>query len=491
MLSHDQPIRLRFAPSPTGEVHLGSARTALFDYLFARHHGGKHVLRIEDTDRARYVAGAMDRFFEDLAWLGIEFDERPPMSAPYGPYVQSERARRGDYHRAAQQLLDAGDAYTCWCTPERLARMREAQAAAKQAPRYDRHCLNLSAEERAAKEASGEPFVIRMRVPTGQTTFTDLVRGTITIDNKEIDDQVLLKSDGFPTYHLAAVVDDHAMRISHVFRSEEWVPSTPKHILLYQMFGWQPPRFAHLPLILNKERRKLSKRKDGPGVWISTYRAQGYLPEAVVNYLAFMGWNPGDEREFFTMDKLIKEFSIERVHGAGAIFDIDKLRFINAHYLRKMTDLDLANKLRREGFVPAFKDFPEDRVAKWVRVLRDRCQTLSEFAPQIGQLINLAEYPADRLIFRKSDRNRTKDGLAFARQALQDSSAAAWGSIEALQALLGGFDASRLNNGDIFWPIRVALSGLEASPSPAELLWVLGKKESLARINTALNKLAA
>lgn len=490
MLSPDnKPVRLRFAPSPTGEVHLGSARTALFDYLFARQHGGVHVLRIEDTDQARYVPGAMERFFEDLAWLGIEFDESPQKGGPFSPYISSER--KEIYQTHARILLDRGFAYKCWCTPERLSRMRETQIAAKQAPRYDRHCLNLPAAERLANETQDIPYVVRMKIPPGQTKFVDLVRGEVVIDNGEIDDQVLLKSDGFPTYHLAATVDDHLMNITHVLRTEEWLPSTPKHLILYAMLSWAPPLFAHLPLVLNKERRKLSKRRDGEAVWIGTYRRQGYLPEAMVNYLAFMGWNPGDEREFFTLDELVNEFSIERVHSAGAIFDLDKLRFMNAHYLRKMSDSQLVKKLHAGNFLSVHNDLPADQLAKWVRVFRDRCQTLGEFEPQISQLITLQDYPADRLIFRKSDLNRTRAGLDFAGAILTETPETVWDSTEALQKMLEQFDTVKLTVGDVFWPVRVALSGLEASPSPAELLWVLGKGESLRRLRLALNKISA
>ncbi len=483
----DPSVRLRFSPSPTGEVHLGSARTALFDYLFARHLGGTHILRIEDTDQGRYVPGSMERFFEDFAWLGIEFDESPVVGGPYAPYIQSERTEL--YQKAAQELLDKGFAYKCWCTSERLTQMREAQMAAKQPPRYDRQCLRLTPVEREAKTKEQTPFVVRMRVPEGQTTFTDLVRGEITVDNKEVDDQVLLKSDGFPTYHLAAIVDDHAMAISHVLRAEEWLPSTPKHLMLYQMFGWEPPAFAHLPLILNKERRKLSKRKDGEIVWIATYRRDGYLPEAIVNYLAFMGWNPGDEREFFTMDELINEFSVERVHSAGAIFDPEKLKFINAHYLKKLSDDELLQKLLTGNFLGAFHDLPNEELLRWVHILRDRAQILSEFESMIANLLKLDDYPSERLIFKKSDKTRTLLGLTTAVRLLETATPATWESIEKIQTALEAFDSKSLANGDIFWPVRVALSGADASPAPAQLLWALGRDESLARITNAVHKL--
>ncbi len=483
-----QSVRVRFAPSPTGEVHLGSARTALFDYLFARHHKGTHILRIEDTDQARYVPGAMDRFFDDLAWLGIEFDEGPQVGGDFGPYVSSERIER--YQKAAQDLLTRGHAYRCWCSPERLRQMREEQTARKQPPGYDRQCLNLSQEVTAAREAAGEPSVVRMRVPDGTTSYTDLIRGQITVENKQLDDQVLLKSDGFPTYHLAAVVDDHLMEISQVLRSEEWLPATPKHLILYQMFGWNPPAFAHLPMILNNERRKLSKRKDGEAVWIATYRKEGYLPEALVNYLAFMGWNPGDEREFFTIEELIREFSLERVHSAGAIFDPEKLKFINAHYLRQLTNEEIVKKLRLGNVLsPELSTFDNRLLEKWVQITRDRMQILAEFENLIRPIVQLDDYPAERLIFKKSDRERTLKGLATSYQFLTATSSEVWTSIESIQAVLSGAVTGDLTNGDVFWPTRVALSGVEASPSPAELLWVLGKEASCERILKARRQL--
>lgn len=491
MVDQDKPkaVRVRFAPSPTGEVHLGSARTALFDYLFARHHNGTHILRIEDTDQARYVEGAMDRFFADLAWLGIEFDEGPQVGGDYGSYISSERTEL--YQKAAQELLDKGHAYRCWCTPERLTEMREAQMAAKQPPRYDRRCLTMKQEERMRNQALRLAYVVRMKVPAGETVFTDLVRGEVRVNNKEVDDQILLKSDGFPTYHLAAIVDDHVMKISHVLRSEEWLPSTPKHLLLYQMFGWQIPEFAHLPVILNKERRKLSKRTDGEAVWIATYRKEGYLPEAVVNYLAFMGWNPGDEREFFTMDELIKEFSMKRVHAAGAIFDSEKLKFVNAHYLRQLDDETIVQKLRDGDFLSTELSTHDNRwLAKWVRISRDRMQILSEFETIVGPIFNLSEYPTERLLFKKSDRERTMRGLRTVLVRLQHVPEPTWDSIEELQTVLTkAVSEAGLTNGDVFWPVRVALSGLEASPSPAELLWALGQSTSLARIKEALSRL--
>lgn len=479
-----QPIRVRFAPSPTGELHVGSARTALYNWLFTRQHGGGMILRVEDTDQSRFVAGSMDRFFEDLKWLGIDWDEGPDLGGLYGPYIQSERLEA--YRAVAESLVDSGHAYRCYCSPERLEEMRQAQMAAKQPPKYDRHCLKYGA---GSMGNGGGKYVIRLLVPEGRTKFQDVVRGEVEFDNVQIDDQILLKSDGFPTYHLAVVVDDRAMGISHVIRGEEWLSSTPKHIMLYQAFGWEPPVFVHLPLILNGQRQKLSKRRDGDAVWVATYRKLGYLPEAFVNYLALVGWNPGTDREIFSREELIKEFSLERIHKAGGIFDDQKLRSVNHYYLKQLSNEAYFEKLEDGGFLGDFADLDHNVMLKWITILRDRVQILSEFLNLLEPLLHLTDYPTERLIFRKSDQERTKAGLGTAVELLKQADSEVWQSSEALNHTLAQFDTTKLTNGDVFWPVRVGLSGLEASPSPAELLWVLGKDESLQRIEGARNKL--
>ena len=366
---------------------------------------------------------------------------------------------------------------------------RAAQAAAKQPTRYDRHCLS---DQRIANSDQDMPYVVRMKVPEGETTFTDLVRGEITVNNKEIDDQVLLKSDGFPTYHLAVVVDDHHMQVSHVFRAEEWLPSTPKHLILYHMFGWTPPLHAHFPMILNKERRKLSKRKDGETVWIANYRRKGYLPAAMVNYLALLGWNPGDEREFFTIDELVKEFTLDRVHRAGAIFDLEKLNFINAHYLRQLTNDEIVEQLRTGNFLsPELSQQDNRQLARWVQITRERMQILAEFEPLVWPIISQSDYPASRLIFKKSDQEKTLRALKLVKKVIVTSPESGWDNQDDLQVQLSHVVADGdFTNGDVFWSTRVALSGLEASPSPAELLWVLGKVEGLTRVERAIVKLS-
>ncbi|HHE54163.1 MAG TPA: glutamate--tRNA ligase, partial [Caldithrix abyssi] len=327
-------VRVRFAPSPTGYVHVGSLRTALYNYLFARHNKGQFVLRIEDTDRNRYVPGAVENLLETLQWAGLDYDEGPEKGGPYGPYFQSERMEI--YSQHVQILLEKDAAYPCFCSEERLSAMREEQAQKNLPIMYDGHCRNIP-KEQALERMKNETHVIRLKVPRNGTTIVeDLIRGTVSFENNVIDDQILLKSDGYPTYHLANVVDDHLMKISHVIRGEEWLPSTPKHILLYQAFGWELPQFAHLPLLLNPDRTKLSKRQGD--VAVEDYRAKGFLPQALVNFVALLGWNKGDDQEIFSLEELIEYFSLERVNKAGAVFDLKKLEWMNGHYIRNIDE---------------------------------------------------------------------------------------------------------------------------------------------------------
>ena len=316
-----EEVRVRFAPSPTGELHVGGLRTALFNYLFAKHHAGAFVLRIEDTDRSRHIPEAEERICEDLEWAGLIPDEAPHRPGPFGPYRQSERL--DIYHAAANKLVDRGVAYPCYCSPELLEEMRKERMAQNLSTKYDGRCRRLTESERNAREEEGLKPVIRMMIPDPAEGFEievkDMVRGSVTFDSAQLDDQVLIKADGFPTYHLAVVVDDHEMKITHVLRAEEWLPSTPKHLLLYRWLGWEPPRFAHLPLLLNADRSKMSKRKGD--VAVEAYRSQGYLPDALVNFIALLGWNPGDDRELFNPAELAANFSIERINKTGAIFE--------------------------------------------------------------------------------------------------------------------------------------------------------------------------
>ena len=333
--------RVRFAPSPTGFLHIGGLRTALYDYLFARNTGGKFILRIEDTDRSRFVPGAIENIIAVLARLGLRPDEGPELGGDYGPYIQSERL--AIYQKEAARLLEAGHAYPCFCSSETLAEMRQEQQSRGEFVKYDRRCLSLSKEEVQARMDRGEKHVLRLRMPDKRRfIFEDIIRGRVEIDSSQSDDQVLIKSDGFPTYHLAAVVDDHYMRISHVIRGEEWLSSTPKHIWLNECLGWDAPHWVHLPLILNPDRSKLSKRMND--VSVESYLEKGYLPEALLNFVALLGWHGADDREIYSLDELCSEFSLERVNKAGAVFDLAKLDWMNGWYLRNLPLDDVIRK---------------------------------------------------------------------------------------------------------------------------------------------------
>ncbi|MFI5205418.1 MAG: glutamate--tRNA ligase, partial [Candidatus Paceibacterales bacterium] len=348
-----QKIRTRFAPSPTGLVHIGSLRTALFSFLFARHNNGVHVLRVEDTDQNREVEGALENLLRVMKTMGVEFDEGFYLAddgkisdrGDFGPYLQSKRL--GLYQKYAKQLVDEKKAYYCFCTEQRLEELRKEQTALKKPPMYDRHCYKLSADEvkkqLADFEAAGKHPVIRFFIPEGQAVVHDLIYGDITYQNAILDDQVILKSDGFPTYHLAVVVDDHLMEISHVIRGEEWIPSTPKHVLLYQALGWEPAQFAHLPLILNPDKSKLSKRQGD--VSVEDFLTKGYLPAALINFAAFLGWNPKTEQEIFSLADLIAQFDLAKINKSGAVFDQNKLDWINGQYIRQISDDELVKML--------------------------------------------------------------------------------------------------------------------------------------------------
>lgn len=370
--------RVRFAPSPTGYLHLGGLRTALFNYLHARSTGGKFILRIEDTDRTRFVPGAVDNLLEVFKWLGLEFDEGPHLGGECVPYVQSERL---DIYRKHVDMLSAsGKAYRCFCTAERLEQMREAQTASGQNPMYDRKCRNISAEE-STRRAQSEPYVIRMSIPdSGEVTFIDGVRGEVSFDNSTIDDQVLMKSDGFPTYHLANVVDDHLMGVDCVIRGEEWLISTPKHIHLYDFFGWDKPRFYHLPLLLNKDRSKLSKRQGD--VAVEDYRAKGYLPQALINYTALLGWHPSDDREIFTLPELIQAFSLDRTNKAGAVFDVDKLNWVNKQHLNMLSPEEFL--LMAAPYIPDGFEFASEAGQKLLVWLREGIDKITDIPARLS-----------------------------------------------------------------------------------------------------------
>lgn len=468
-------VRTRFAPSPTGYLHIGSLRTALFNYLWAKKNNGQFLLRIEDTDQARLVPGAQENLIKILQLFGLNFDNHEPM-------VQSTRTTI--YQEFAQKLIKAKAAYHCFCSSERLDDLRKAQSEAKQVPKYDGHCRNLSTEEVADKLKAGEKAVIRFKMPENQTVeMHDEVYGDIKVKTEDLDDFVLLKSDNFPTYHLANIIDDHEMEISHVIRADEWLPSLPKHILLYEAFGWSAPTFVHLPLLLNPDRSKLSKRQGD--VAVEDFVKKGYLKEAILNYVALLGWNPKDEREFFTLEELVANFSLEHINKTGAIFDIQKLNWFNASYIRENKSPEIL--AQAFSFLPA--DLSDEQKHKIFKLFSSRLDNLSQLAEVASFIWQLPNYDKAMLIFKKSDETKTKTGLDISYTFLNDLAESAWQEENLRQDLNDLLAKNDLTAGDVFWPIRVALSGQDKSPSPTEILEVLGKKESLKRIQLAIDKL--
>lgn len=483
----NKKIKVRFAPSPTGELHIGGARTALYNYLFARQNNGEFILRIEDTDRSRYVEGSIERIQKDLKWLGLDWDQ--------GPNLQSERLRI--YTEKAKELVDKGKAYYCFCTQDRLGKMRKQQIKDKQAPKYDRKCLKLPKSKIDELLKKKTPHTVRLLVPDNQNIeFKDQIFGEIKFNTKDIDDQVLIKSDGYPTYHLANVIDDYIMEITHVIRGDEWLPSTPKHILLYQAFDWQIPEFVHLPLIVDQNRRKLSKREHGDKVWVSTYKEQGYFPDALLNFLAFLGWHPGkgETREDYLIKDLIKAFSLKNVHKSPAVFNIQKLDNINAEYLKKLSEKEIVEFLSKQK---EFKNQERKFLTKLVKIYRERASKFSDFQTLSTYLFKLLDYEDRMLVFKNSDKQKTQKGLDFVIKNLEKLDEDAWndknnefpGKSVFNTILANTVEDNKLSNGDVFWPVRVALSGQEKSPSPRELLWILGKDESVKRLKNALEKL--
>ena len=478
-------VRVRFAPSPTGYLHVGGLRTALYNYLFAKHHGGKFILRIEDTDQARKVEGAIENLISTLEWAGIRYDEGPNREGAHGPYVQSERLPI--YREHADRLVEQGNAYLCFCTPERLEEVRQHQIKVKLNPAYDRHCRDLSLDEAERRRAQGERYVIRMKVPvSGEMAFQDVIRGEVTISYDVLDDQVLVKSDGFPTYHLAVVVDDHLMEISHIIRGEEWLPSVPKHILLYQYFGWDVPVLAHLPLLLNPDKSKLSKRQGD--VAVEDYRAKGYLKEAIVNFIALLGWNPGDEREIFTMDELIREFSLERVGKSGAVFNLEKLNWLSFEHLRRKPDAEVLVMLRNEMAHREMvdKDFSDAYLTQVIAAMRERATFIKDFVEKSPYFFRPpAEYEPD--VLKKRWRKETPGHL---KKLIEEISRLQNPRKEDYEtALHRTAEMLKVEQRDLIHPVRLAVSGMGAGPGLYDILFILGKEEMIRRMASAIEKL--
>jgi len=479
--------RVRFAPSPTGYLHIGGLRTALYNYLFAKNKNGKLILRIEDTDRKRFVEGAVENLIDTLNWAGITFDEGPDMGGESGPYLQSERLQI--YKELVEKLVSEQKAYYCFCTPERLEHLREEQQKLKlPQAKYDKHCLSLSKSEIDEKLNSNIPFVIRLNVhPEQKVFFNDVIRETVEFDTNNIDDQVLLKSDGFPTYHLANVVDDHLMRITHVIRGEEWLSSTPKHIILYDYFGWEKPVFAHLPLLLNPDKSKLSKRQGD--VAVEDYREKGYLKEALINFVALLGWNFGDDKEFYEMNELIEKFSLERVHKAGAVFNLEKLNWLNFEHLRRKPDSEVLGMLKDEIKKSEFSQniYSDEYLLKVIASMKERVSFVKEYLTKSSYFFQAPEsYEEQNLKKRwQEDSAELLNKLKERFEALVNPSKEDFE--KALDEVASELD---VNKGKLVHPLRIVVSGVGDGPGVYDILSVLGKEETISRINAALKKLS-
>ncbi len=491
-----RPVRVRFAPSPTGSLHIGGLRTALFNWLFARHYGGKFILRIEDTDQTRLDPTALKTLVEALQWAGLQWDEGPGVGGPYGPYVQSERLAH--YQQWANWLVEHDKAYKCYCTPERLKQVNEEKEARKEPKGYDRHCRSLTDAERADQEAKGLKPVIRLKMPLdGQTVGQDMIRDEVSFDNDKLQDVVLLKSDGFPTYHLANVVDDHLMEISHVMRANEWLPSFPLHVQLWEAFGWAMPVYAHLPVMLNPNGKgKMSKRnppKDDKGniipVMVHDYISGGYLPEAVVNFLANTGWNFGDEREIFSVQEAIERFDGIGLQAANSAFPVSKLEWLNGEYIRSLPAEDLARRLRpvleRAGL-----EVNIDILLKVVPLVQTRLKTLNDVVAMAGFLFTDAftPPPPEAIIQKNMDEDKTRIVLERALGLLTSLGEFSHSAQEEAMRKLA--EEMALKPNQVFGTLRMAVTGQQVSTPLFETMEILGKQVSLERVQRALDSLS-
>jgi nondiscriminating glutamyl-tRNA synthetase len=497
-MNEEKKVRVRFAPSPTGSIHIGNLRTALFAWLLARKERGKFIVRVEDTDRKRLEEDSTKKIFEALAWVNLDIDEgvylneqlKIVQKGDLGPYIQSERL--DIYKKYIEELLEKGNAYYCFCSAERLQEVRHQQQVSKQPIMYDRKCRGLSSKEVQTKIQNGEKYVIRMKVPENEIIeFKDEVFGKISVKSEIVDDQVLIKADGFPTYHFAVVVDDHLMEISHIFRGEEWISSTPKHILLYKFFGWEAPIFVHLPSVLGEDKKKLSKRVGA--VSVKEFKNKGYQPEALVNFLALLGWNPKTEQEIFTRGDLIEKFNIDGLHKSGAIFSYQKLDWMNKEYLKTMFIDDFKEKVLE--FLPeglkerAIKN--EDVFEKVLPIIKERIEKLGDITKMVeaGELdyyFNQPEYEKEKLMWKdESDLKKTKEHLEKVFVFVYEIDDF---TVENLKTKIWDY-ATEQGRGFVLWPMRYALSGKDKSPDPFVLAEVLGKEGTISRLQYAIKKI--
>lgn len=479
-------IRTRFAPSPTGYMHVGNLRTALYAYLIAKHENGDFILRIEDTDQERFVEGALDIIYNTLKVTGLNHDEGPDIGGPVGPYVQSERT--GIYLDYAKKLVDRGEAYYCFCTKERMDEMRTKAEALKQTPKYDKHCLHLSKEEIEEKLASGIPYVIRQNNPTtGTTTFDDEIYGSISVDNSELDDMILIKSDGFPTYNFANVVDDHLMGITHVVRGSEYLSSSPKYNRLYEAFGWEVPVYVHCPPIMKDAQHKLSKR-NGDASFEDLIK-KGYLKDAVLNYIALLGWSSGMEKEIFSLDELIETFNYRNINKSPAIFDDVKLRWMNSEYI-KMLPIEKFNELA----IPYYKQVINKDLdfMKISELMHTRLEILTQIPDIVDFFEALPDYSTEIYVHKKMKTN-LENSLDVLQKILPKlESITDWNFNNIQEACMNLVKELEVKNGIVLWPVRTAVSGKQSSPGGAfEIAEILGKAETLKRIEVGIEKLKA
>lgn len=482
----NKTVRTRFAPSPTGFMHIGNLRTALYEYLVAKSQGGDFVLRIEDTDRERYVEGAVDIIYNTLKVAGLQHDEGPDKPGEYGPYVQSERLNM--YKPYAEQLIEQGKAYRCFCTKERLDSLKDDETPGGG---YDRHCRDLPQEEIDRLLAEGVPYVIRQKMPLeGSTTFTDAVFGEITVENSELQDQILIKTDGYPTYNFANVIDDHTMNITHVVRGCEYLSSTPKYNLLYEAFGWEVPTYIHLPLIMGKDAdgnvAKLSKRHGSTG--FEDLIKEGYLPQAIINYVALLGWCPSDNQEMFTLDELTRAFSIDGISKSPSIFDYDKLEWFNGEYIRKMSPEEFTSYA-----MPYYKEAVTSRELPWDKlcgILQQRVTRFTQIPEMIDFFDKLPEYDAEMFVNKKSKTNLENAPVMLKAVTDRLTALESWDKDSIHDCLINLAQELEVKNGTVMWPARIAAAGKKVTPGGAvEILEILGRDESLARLNLGLKKL--
>lgn len=482
----NKTVRTRFAPSPTGFMHIGNLRTALYEYLVAKSQGGDFVLRIEDTDRERYVEGAVDIIYNTLKVAGLQHDEGPDKPGEYGPYVQSERLNM--YRPYAEQLIEQGKAYRCFCTKERLDSLKDDETPGGG---YDRHCRDLPQEEIDRLLAEGVPYVIRQKMPLeGSTTFTDAVFGEITVENSELQDQILIKTDGYPTYNFANVIDDHTMNITHVVRGCEYLSSTPKYNLLYEAFGWEVPTYIHLPLIMGKDAEgnvaKLSKRHGSTG--FEDLIKEGYLPQAIINYVALLGWCPSDNQEMFTLDELTKAFNISGISKSPSIFDYDKLEWFNGEYIRKMSPEEFTSYA-----MPYYKEAVTSRELPWDKlcgILQQRVTKFTQIPEMIDFFDKLPEYDTEMFVNKKSKTNLENAPVMLKAVTDKLTALESWDKDSIHDCLINLAQELEVKNGTVMWPARIAAAGKKVTPGGAvEILEILGRDEALARLNLGLKKL--